>query len=119
MPVVRYKGTALSRWTRRTDGLRRVQIVRKSEVRVLATAVRGNGSTLPWAVRSRNLTYVAELPFTYTSETDRVLAFADMLFDVLAPETRERHRALVRLEDINPRTDPTTSTRRGSRSGSA
>lgn len=40
------------------------------------------------------------------SEADRVLAFADLLFDALAPQTRERHRALVRLEDINPRRDP-------------
>src|SRR5262249_12699305 len=47
-----------------------------------------------------------ELPFVYTSETDRYLVFADLLFDALAPQTPERHRALVRLEDINPRTDP-------------
>ena len=38
------------------------------------------------------------------SETDRY-RLADLLFDALAPRTRERHRALVRLEDINPRTD--------------
>ena len=77
-------------------------------------------------MRSRNVTYVGEVPFTYTSETDRVLIFADLLFDALAPDTPERHRALVRLEDIHPRTDlassvgpRTTCTRRGSRSGSA
>ena len=57
-------------------------------------------------VRSRNLTYVGEIPFPYTSETDRVLVFADLLFDALAPGTRERHRALVRLEDIDPRATP-------------
>src|SRR5205085_6337001 len=47
-----------------------------------------------------------EMPFSYTSETDRVLVFADLLFDALAPQTRERHRALVRLEDVNPRSNP-------------
>ena len=73
---------------------------------VLAHAVRAAGSAFPWAIRSRNLTYVAEQPFTYTSETDRVLVFADLLFDLLAPKTPERHRALVRLEDIHPRSDP-------------
>src|SRR4051794_30204476 len=78
----------------------------RSRVHVLAEAVRANGSTFPWAVRSRNLTYIGEMPFQYTSETDRVLVFADLLFDALAPQTRERHRALVRLEDVNPRTDP-------------
>ncbi|WP_222720779.1 DUF2334 domain-containing protein [Actinomadura sp. HBU206391] len=56
----------------------------------------------PWAIRSANLTYLGEIPFTYTRETDRVLAFADLLFDVLAPATPERHRALLRLDDINP-----------------
>jgi uncharacterized protein YdaL len=106
VPTIRYKGRELSRWTRKTNGIVRATVADRSPARVVATAVRADGSSFPWAVRSRNLTYVGELPFTYTSETDRVLAFADLLFDALAPETRERHRALVRLEDINPRTDP-------------
>lgn len=82
------------------------QSVDRSRVRVLAHAVRARGAAFPWALRSRNLTYVGEVPFQYTSETDRVLVFADLLFDALAPRTRERHRALVRLEDINPLSDP-------------
>jgi uncharacterized protein YdaL len=76
-----------------------------SRVRVLARAVRPDGSTFPWALRSRNLTYVGEMPYRYTSETDRVLVFADLLFDALAPRAPVRHRALVRLEDINPVSD--------------
>ena len=103
---VRYKGRSLTRWTRNGDGIMRYAAVDRSRVRVLAQAVRANGSTFPWALRSRNLTYIGEMPFRYTSETDRVLVFADLLFDALAPQTRERHRALVRLEDINPRSDP-------------
>ncbi len=86
---------------RRASSARRVD-----DSEVLARAVRADGSSFPWAVRSRNVTYVGEVPFTYTSETDRVLIFADLLFDALAPDTRERHRALVRLEDIHPRTRP-------------
>jgi uncharacterized protein YdaL len=104
--AVRYKGQSLSRWSQKTNGIMRGQIVNRAKARVLAAAVRSDGSTFPWAVRSGNLTYVGEVPFTYTSETDRVLVFADLLFDALAPRTPERHRALVRLEDINPRTDP-------------
>jgi uncharacterized protein YdaL len=103
VPNVRYKGRLLTRWTRQTEGIVRASI---DDATVVATAVRADGSSFPWAVRSRNLTYVGEVPFTYTSETDRVLIFADLLFDALAPATRERHRALVRLEDIHPRTDP-------------
>jgi uncharacterized protein YdaL len=104
--AVRYKGTSLTRWSRETNGIMRTEVADPSKARVLAAAVRADGSTFPWAVRSRNLTYVAEVPFTYMSETDRVLVFADLLFDALAPATRERHRALVRLEDVNPRSDP-------------
>jgi uncharacterized protein YdaL len=103
---VRYKGRTLTRWTRNADGIMRYASIAGSGVRVLARAVRRGGSTFPWAVRSRNLTYVGEMPFTYASETDRLLVFDDLLFDALAPQTRVRHRALVRLEDINPRSDP-------------
>ncbi len=103
---VRYKGTSLTRWSRQDAGIMFCRVADAGHARVLARAIRGDGSTLPWALRSRNLTYVAEQPFTYMSETDRVLVFADLLFDLLAPQTRERHRALVRLEDINPRSDP-------------
>lgn len=65
------------------------------------------GSTFPWALRSSNLTYVGEIPFAYVSESDRVIAFEDLLFDALAPGTAERHRAMMRLEDISPNSDPT------------
>jgi uncharacterized protein YdaL len=106
VPRVRYKRRSLTRWTRNEAGIMTYASLDRSRVRVLAEAVRANGSSFPWAVRSRNLTYVGELPFQYTSETDRVLVFADLLFDALAPRTRERHRALVRLEDINPLSDP-------------
>jgi uncharacterized protein YdaL len=103
--TVRYKGASLTRWTHNDAGIMGYSSVDRSRARVLATAVRANGSTFPWAVRSRNLTYIGEMPFRYTSETDRVLAFDDLLFDALAPRARERHRALVRLEDINPVSD--------------
>ncbi|MET7454412.1 polysaccharide deacetylase family protein [Streptomyces sp. NPDC005574] len=66
-----------------------------------------SGHTFGWAVRSSNLTYIGEIPFTYVSESDRVIALEDLLFDALAPATAERHRAVVRLEDISPHSDPT------------
>jgi len=76
-------------------------------VRVLANCVRPDGSTFPWALRSTgpnggNLTYIGENPLEYIAEGDRYLAFSDLLFGALAPNTPTRHRALVRLEDIDP-----------------
>ncbi|MFG2144662.1 DUF2334 domain-containing protein [Streptomyces sp. NPDC048696] len=77
-------------------------------VTTVATALdSASGATFPWAVRSANLTYVGEIPFSYVSESDRVIAFEDMLFDALAPATATRHRAMMRLEDISPESDPT------------
>ncbi|MBC6457229.1 DUF2334 domain-containing protein [Actinomadura sp. HBU206391] len=60
----------------------------------------------PWAVRSSNLTYIGEIPYTYFNESDRAIAFYDLLFDALEPTTPTRHRALLRLEDISPGSDP-------------
>ena len=103
---VSYKGRVLTRSAANEGGIMKPAFVLRSRATVLARAVRRDGSSFPWAIRSRNLTYVGELPFPYASETDRVLAFADLLFDALAPRTSERHRALVRLEDIDPLSDP-------------
>jgi len=65
------------------------------------------GTSFPWAIRSSNLTYVGEVPFSYLSESDRYVAFSDLLFPALAPGAATTHQALVRLEDVDPTADPT------------
>ncbi|WP_344862778.1 polysaccharide deacetylase family protein [Planomonospora alba] len=104
--TVVYKGRTLTRDASNPSGVMAYSVLDEGRAEVPATAVRADGTRLPWAVRSRNLTYVGEMPFAYTTATDRYLAFCDLLFDALAPETAERHRALVRLEDIGPAADP-------------
>jgi uncharacterized protein YdaL len=42
------------------------------------------------------------------SESDRMLVFADLLFPALAPTAAASSRAAVRLEDVNPTSDPAT-----------
>ncbi|MBG0833289.1 DUF2334 domain-containing protein [Planomonospora sp. ID67723] len=101
-----YKDRELSRDAVNASGVMDYATVDESKAKVLASAVRANGTQLPWAIRSKNLTYVGEIPFAYTSASDRYLVFADLLFDALAPQTPERHRAMVRLEDIGPNSDP-------------
>jgi uncharacterized protein YdaL len=103
--AVIYKNRSLSRDPSNGAGIMNYATVGQN-VTVLATAQRADGSTFPWAVRSRNLTYLGEIPFVYFSEGDRMLAFADLLFDALAPDRSERHRALVRIEDVSPDSDP-------------
>jgi uncharacterized protein YdaL len=103
---VQYKGIALTRYAANGSGIMLHSALDTTKARVLAQAVRSNGTTFPWAVRSRNLTYVGEIPFAYITETDRYLAFSDILFDVFQPTAPVRHRALVRIEDVTPMEDP-------------
>jgi uncharacterized protein YdaL len=105
IPTVEYKGQSFSRYVDNRAVMDYSHLDR-SKVSVLAEAVRADGYRFPWAIRSNNLTYIGEMPFSYMSETDRYLIFSDLLFDALAPETPERHRALVRLEDVGCDADP-------------
>jgi uncharacterized protein YdaL len=103
---VRYKDTSFTRDTLNEAGIANVSVIDEEQAETVATAVRPDGSTVPWAVRSGNLTYVGEIPYNYTSPDDRYVAFTDMLYDLLAPDTPERHRALVRIEDVGPMSNP-------------
>lgn len=101
-----YKGVELTRdAVNNGAGIMSYWSVDPTVATVLAEAVREDGTRFPWAIRSRNLTYVGENPFVYVSETDRLLAFEDILFDTLDPTAPTRHRAIVRLEDLSPATD--------------
>lgn len=118
---VSYKGETFTRSADNGADILAPHITNASTVNVLATAnctdstgapvncapiAQTTGTSLPWAIRSANLTYVGEVPFSYMTETDRYLIFADLLFNADAPTARVTHRALVRLEDVNPTTDP-------------
>jgi uncharacterized protein YdaL len=106
VPIVRYKDTALTRSVANKGGIMTYANLDPAKAKTLATAERTNGTSFPWAVRSGNLTYIGDNPFSYTTETDRELVFDDLLFDALAPMQQERHRALVRIEDITPNSNP-------------
>jgi len=104
---VTYKGTTLTRdGVHNGGGIMSYSALDTTKATVLAQAVRdADGSTFPWALHSGTLTYIGENPFVYTGETDRVHVFEDVLFDALNPGAPTRHRALLRLEDINPSQD--------------
>jgi uncharacterized protein YdaL len=104
---VTYKGTTLTRdGVHNGAGIMSYSAVDSTKATTLAKAVRdADGSTFPWALRSGTLTYIGENPFVYTTETDRVHVFEDLLVDALNPSAPTRHLALLRLEDINPSED--------------
>jgi uncharacterized protein YdaL len=102
---VRYQGTALTR-DEDAGGLVKITVGDPAKARAIADAVRADGQLVPWGVRSGSFTYVSEVPFTYVGPDDRYLVLADLLFDLLAPDTAVRHRALARIEDVGPHSDP-------------
>jgi uncharacterized protein YdaL len=105
---VRYKGQSFLRDPRDRAAVAEPEVLDAARVAVLATVAARDGRQAPWALRSGSLTYVAEAPYAYTSEDDRYLVFADLLFRTLAPQTPPRHRAMVRIEDVGPEADPAT-----------
>ena len=120
---VSYKGQAFTRNAANGPNVLAPHITSPSAVSVLATAActdatgaavncapiaQSSGTSFPWAIRSANLTYVGEVPFSFMSERDRYLIFADLLFNSNAPGAPASHKALVRLEDVNPTSNPTT-----------
>ncbi|MGX5357838.1 DUF2334 domain-containing protein [Kocuria sp. KH4] len=118
--TVAYKGRQVSRTTEGVAELVAPVIENEGAVEVLATSQcrDGEGPTacspdqavpsneMPWAVRSGNLTYIAEIPLDYIDVNDVYLIYSDLFYDVLAPRTTEVKQAAVRLEDVGPESDP-------------
>ena len=125
IPSVSYKSQTFTRSAANAGGVLAPHITTASQVSVLASAncttsagtatncngiAQTTGTSFPWAIRSSNLMYVGEVPFSYMSLTDRYMAFADLLFDDLAPTAPASHEALVRIEDVGPASNPTDLT---------
>jgi peptidoglycan/xylan/chitin deacetylase (PgdA/CDA1 family) len=78
----------------------------------IATVSGPGGQKMPYIVRSLengqpgSWWLVADSPFSYSSENDRYLVFADVLHDVLGIQHAETHPALLRIEDLNASSVP-------------
>jgi uncharacterized protein YdaL len=122
---VSYKSQTFTRNTANTGGVLAPHITTASQVSQLASAncttsggtatncnevAQTTGTSFPWAIRSRNLTYVGEVPLAYISPTDRYIAFADLLFNELNPTATPSHEALIRIEDLSPESSPSNLT---------
>ena len=80
-------------------GLTSVVDALKAQVVVPVTNPK-TGEAAPYILRSGNLWYVADMPFSYIGPRDRYLVLTDVLHDMLAVNHAESHQALVRLEDV-------------------
>jgi uncharacterized protein YdaL len=81
-------------------GLTQVNDTTKAQALVTITDSK-TGAAAPYIVRSGNLWYFADLPFSYIGPTDRYLVICDVLHDILNTGAPVNHRALVRLEDLD------------------
>jgi uncharacterized protein YdaL len=105
--TVAYKGVALQRNALSVpSGLLQTTINDPTKAQVLAAATNDVGGTINWATRGANLTYIGEIPFSYTGPNDRYLAAVDLIGKVSNPTMLSRKRALVRIEDVGPDADP-------------
>ena len=105
--TVTYKGVALQRNALSVpSGLLQTVINDATKAQVLAVATNDTGGTINWATKGANLTYIGEIPFSYTGPNDRYLAAVDLVSHVSNPNMLARKRALVRIEDVGPDADP-------------
>jgi uncharacterized protein YdaL len=103
---IKYKDTSFPRDPENAAGIMNTTITDPAKAQSLGDAVRADGTTFSWGVKSGNFTYLGEIPYAYMTMDDRYVAFCSALMDVLAPATAARHRAMVRLEDVGPDATP-------------
>ena len=101
--AVSYKQVTLTREPSVEIG--RLAIIDSQKASVLATCS-ASTDIAPYITRAANLWYVADNPMGFVSMTDRYLAFADVLHDILNISHPESHRAMIRIEDVHPLATP-------------
>ncbi|WP_188794969.1 DUF2334 domain-containing protein [Dyella nitratireducens] len=105
--TVTYKNIALQRNALAVpSGLLQTTINDSTKAQVLAVATNDTGGTVNWATKGANLTYIGEIPFSYTGPNDRYLAAIDLIGKVSNPNMLSRKRALVRIEDVDAEDSP-------------
>ncbi len=62
-------------------------------------------ATIPYAVRSGNIWYMADSPFSFVHYEDRFYILTDLLWDILSETPPTERIALIRIEDVNPSLD--------------
>ncbi len=88
-----------------------IDILDENKTKVFATAYSTLASGVdtpikPYITRANGkFWYIGDIPFSYMSEEDRYLAFADLLHDMLGIYHPEVHKAIMRLEDVDARTE--------------
>jgi uncharacterized protein YdaL len=90
--------------------LHTITITDANKAETIATAyssLNPNAPQEPYFTRSGNFWFIGDMPFSFISEEDRYLAFADILHDIIGSGIGQQPlQAIVRLEDVSPGIDP-------------
>ena len=86
--------------------LNSISISDSSKAQVKATAYStfsGGPGKEPYITRSGNFWFIGDMPLSHTSETDRYLALADVLHDIVDSGVPDKKptQAMIRLEDVS------------------
>jgi uncharacterized protein YdaL len=101
---VRYHNVLL---TKGTGDIAKLIVTDASRAITSAVALDPTDHEMPYVIHAGNVWAFADFPFAYLSESDRYLAFCDLLHDILGVSHQESHKALIRLEDVTPEEDVT------------
>lgn len=98
--TIDYRGYNFKKDT--SAGMEMVLVGASGAAEVITYAKNASGGQTPYVIKSGNFWYVADLPTTYLTETDRYLVFADLLPQMVGVATTCSPKAVIRLEDISP-----------------
>lgn len=86
--------------------LHAIVIQDEQKVQTLSTARHSKtNASRPYAVRSGNIWYMADSPFSFVHYEDRFYILTDFLWDILGEKAPEERIALIRIEDVGPALD--------------
>ena len=101
---VLYKGQYLAK-DAFDPSLARLEVIDAENVRVQGECYTSSDSAYPYIVQSGNFWVVPDNPLVASGFRNRSLVFADMLHEILDVTVPERHRAVLRIEDVSPKAD--------------
>lgn len=112
LSIVRYKETSLTK----TNPITSIATVTDPAKAVVLAWVAGGNEKEPYIIRSGNFWYFADIPMIGTTidsaysaagatEDSAYLALADLLHDIMHQDHTADHSALLRIEDVHPKTD--------------
>lgn len=92
-------------FTRSQDVFSQVKILDTGLARAVAYITNGTKKH-PYIIQSGNFYFVADDPMAEVAEDSSYLVFSEVLHDMTGIQHAASHRALVRIEDIDPTEDP-------------